>query len=83
VVTVHTASRANEAELILEGNQGRVRVESGEMGKVDLGEQYDDDVMVVFGEVRRAYRQRESQNAVRAEDLEGFPGRIRHVRKSA
>jgi hypothetical protein len=83
VVTVHTASRANEAELILEGNQGRVRIESCAMEEVDLGEQYSDDVMVVFGEVRRAYWQRDSQNAVRAEDLEGFPGRIRHLRKSA
>jgi hypothetical protein len=83
VVTVYAASRANEAELILESNNGRVRMGARSMEEVDLGEQYDDDRVVVFGEVQRAYRHRDEKSPVRAEDLEGFPGRIRHIRRSA
>lgn len=83
VVTVHTASRATEAELIMESNQGRVRFESYAPGEVDLGEQYDDDRVVVFGEVQRAYQRRSAGNEASAEDLEGFPGRVGKLRKPA
>lgn len=81
VVTVRTASRASDAELILEGNKGRVRFEGSPAAGVDLGEQYDDDRMAVFGEVQHACQQRGMNTS--AENLEGFPGQVGKVRRPA